>query len=350
MAKVKVGFVGVGGMGQCAHLRNYVLVEDCEVVAIAEVKKQLGQKVARAYNIPRVYDDHAAMLKAEKLDAVVASQPFGRHGQLLPTLLAANLPVFSEKPIASSIAVGEQIVAAAKASKGFLMVGYHKRSDPATMYAKKVIDELKASGELGALRYVRITMPPGDWVAGGFKTLIRSDDPNPQLAWDPPAPDMDEETFKKYTGFVNYYIHQVNLLRHLLGEPYKAAYADPSGVLLVAQSAGGVAGLIEMAPYNTTVDWNESALIGFEHGYVSLELPAPLACNRAGRVKIMRDPGKGRTPETVIPQMPWTHAMEQQARNFIAAVRRERPPMCDAAEALEDLRVARDYIRLLTGV
>jgi hypothetical protein len=35
--------------------------------------------------------------------------------------------------------------------------------------------------------------------------------------------------------------------------------------------------------------------------------------------------------------------------NFVAAVRGERQPMCEAAEALEDLRVARDYIRLLTG-
>ena len=31
--KVKIGFVGVGGMGQCAHLRNYVTVPECEVVA-----------------------------------------------------------------------------------------------------------------------------------------------------------------------------------------------------------------------------------------------------------------------------------------------------------------------------
>ena len=36
MTKVKIGFVGVGGMGQCAHLKNYVTLPDCEVVAIAD--------------------------------------------------------------------------------------------------------------------------------------------------------------------------------------------------------------------------------------------------------------------------------------------------------------------------
>ena len=33
MAAVRIGFVGVGGMGQCAHLRNYVTVPDCEGLA-----------------------------------------------------------------------------------------------------------------------------------------------------------------------------------------------------------------------------------------------------------------------------------------------------------------------------
>lgn len=35
--KVRIGFVGVGGMGQAAHLRQYVQMPECEVVALAEV-------------------------------------------------------------------------------------------------------------------------------------------------------------------------------------------------------------------------------------------------------------------------------------------------------------------------
>ena len=38
-----------------------------------------------------------------------------------------------------------------------------------------------------------------------------------------------------YFGFVNYYIHQVNLLRYLLGEPYRVTFADRGGVLLAAK-------------------------------------------------------------------------------------------------------------------
>ena len=38
--------------------------------------------------------------------------------------------------------------------------------------------------------------------------------------------------------------------------------------------------------------------------------------------------------------------MRQQAMNFVAAIKGERRPPCEAAEALEDLKVAREYSRL----
>jgi len=345
--KVRIGFVGVGSMGQCAHLRNYVTVPDCEVVALAELRPILGRKVAAKYGVPHVYTSAQEMLQAEKLDAIVASQPFTRHGQLIPELLAAGVPIFTEKPLASSVPVGRQVAQAVAASGTWHMVGYHKRSDPATMYAVAEIDRLKASGELGALRYVRITMPAGDWVAAGFTDLIRSDEALPDLAYDPAPANMSAEAFRDYVSFVNYYIHQVNLMRHLLGEDYTVLHVDPSDVVLTVRSASGVAGVIEMSPYQTTVAWEEAALIAFERGYIKLELPAPLASNRPGRVTIMRDPGDGITPTTESPTLPWVHAMRQQAINFVAAVRGERPPMCTADEALKDLLVAREYLERL---
>ena len=45
--KVRIGFVGVGGMGQCAHLKNYITLQNCEVVALAEIRENLGEKGSR---------------------------------------------------------------------------------------------------------------------------------------------------------------------------------------------------------------------------------------------------------------------------------------------------------------
>ncbi len=349
MDVVRIGFVGVGSMGQCAHLKNYATLEGCQVVALAELRPQLREAVAARYGIPSTYPDHREMLACEDLDGIVASQPFTRHGTLVPELLETRVPIFTEKPLAGSVQMGEQIVRALAWSGAWQMVGYHKRSDPATMRAKAEIERLKESGELGALRYVRILMPAGDWVAGGFCDLIRTDEPAPQVATDPPPSDMDAETYREYLSFVNYYIHQVNLMRHLLGETWTARYGDRAGHLLVGDSPSGVTCTIEMSPYQTSIDWQESALVCFEHGWVKLELPAPLAFTRPGRVEIFRDPGNGAQPHTEIPQLPWVHAMWQQARNFVEAVAGRGPTMCTAEDALADIRLAREYIRIFKG-
>lgn len=342
--RVRIGFVGVGAMGQCAHLKNYTAIPDCEVVALAELRPQLRESVARKFGVPRAYASGAEMLAKEKLDGIVASQSFDRHGQIIIPLYQYGIPLFTEKALAASVEVGERMLAALKAGGSWHMVGYHKRSDPAIMYARAEIERLQQTGELGPLRYVRLTMPAGDWVQGGFDDLIRTDETIPESPRDT-AEDWDSP----HLSFVNYYIHQVNLLRHLLGEPYRVTFADRAGMLLVAETAGGRTGIIEMNPYLTSRDWQESALVCFEHGWIRIDLPAPLASNRAGMVTIFRDPGEGVVPQTIVPALPSVHAMRQQAINFVRAIQGEIKPLCDAAEALEDLKVARDYIRLWKG-
>lgn len=347
--KIRIGFVGVGSMGQCAHLKNYVINPECEVAAIAELRPDLRAKVAARYGIPRSYPDHEAMLSNEKLDAIVASQPFMRHGAMVPELAKAGIPIFTEKPLAASIEMGEKIIAALKRHHTWQMVGYHKRSDPAVMYARVEIEKFKETGELGKTRYLRVLMPSGDWIANGFSDLIRTDEKTPPLQWDPAPAGMDDKAVKRYISFVNYYIHPVNLMRHLLGEPYAIKYADSSGVIAAFESASGIPCLMEMSPYRASLDWPESVLVAFERGFIKLDLPAPLASNRPGRVEVFKDPGNGVTPETIVPQLPWVHAMRQQATHFIKAVKGEMKPLCGAEEALEDLKVARDYMRLRYG-
>jgi predicted dehydrogenase len=344
MDKVRIGFVGVGYMGQKAHLSNYAVLDDCEVVAIAEPRWQLAEKVAHRYGIEKVYKSHKELLANCQVDAIVAAQPYRHHITIVPDILEAGKPLLTEKPLALSVEAGERLAQLADEKGVLYMVGNHKRSDPAMEYAKKLVDEWKETGEYGNLRYIRVTMPPGDWI-GGAGDALTSNEPYPEIQLEPDAPYFDEKMAQAYDSFVNYYIHQVNTLRFLLGEPYKVTFAEKSGVLLVAESNSGVCGIIEMAPYENTVDWQETCLVCFERGFIKVELPAPLACQQPGRVTIMKDKGKSE-PLIIQPSLPRIHAMRKQAMNFLAAVRGERPAPCEAREAVEDLKIARDYIRL----
>jgi len=277
----------------------------------------------------------------------VAIQMFDRHGGLLPDLYAAGVPVITEKPLAAYPEVGRRLLQTLATSKASRYGAYHKRSDPATIEAGKRIRALKETGELGAMRFVRITMPPGDWIQGGFNDLIHTDEAYPSVPADPAPKGMDAKAAHDFIEFINYYVHQLNLMRLLLGESYRVSYADPSGLLMVARSEGGVVGSLEMSTYCTTVGWQESAMVTFEKGWIRLDLPAPMVRNRPGRVTVYRDPGNGAQPQEIVPELPCVDAMHQQAVSFLKEIRGERTDLCRAEEAQEDLEVAHEYMQQL---
>ena len=151
MTTTRIGFVGTGTMGQAAHLVNYLRLGDgVEVAAVAETRPGLGAAVASRYGIRAVYQDADAMVAAEDLDALVVPQQFTRHLQVVAPLYRHGLPILTEKPLASSTAVGEEMVRQLQASSTpFHMVGFHKRSDPAVVRAKALVADLLATGRWG---------------------------------------------------------------------------------------------------------------------------------------------------------------------------------------------------------
>jgi len=349
MKKVRLAFCGAGSMGQMAHLINYAeLPEECELVAVSDAVPGKAAAVARRYGVAHAYESDAALLErhADGIDAIVAMRPFVLHRQVLPPIIATGKPFIVEKPLSSSVTGGRELLEAIHRHGSRCMVAYHKRSDPATGFAKARIDEFKTSGELGKLRLVKAIMPPGDWIAGGFAGLIAGAAPFAALAADPGDPQYDAGQYDRYIEFVNFYIHQVNLLRHLLGEAYHFEYVAPNRALAAGRSVSGVCCTLEMAPYSSSVEWHEEAWACFEHGYVKIELPAPLARYRAGRASVYRDPGNGVTPTLEMPELPMCHAMRRQAENFLRFARGEAPAPADAAEALLDLENAAEYLQL----
>ncbi len=341
---LRIGFVGAGSMGQAAHLRNYALLPDCNIVALAEPRRETARQVARRYGIPRVYPDHRALLDHETVDGLVVVQPFQHHAAILPEIYGRTPCLFTEKPLARSVEAAERLVARARETGTVHMVGYHKRCDPAAQFTKQTLDQWRAEGSHGRLTYLRILMPPGDWIAAGFRSLIDAGDPRPPMRLEPPPAGLPAGAADEYETLVNYYVHQVNFLRFLLGEPLEVAWAEPTGVVMGLQSASGIPAVIEMAPYQTTRAWDERILVAFQHGTIRLHLPAPLAVNRCGQVEIYTDRPGTPPPKTIIPTLPWEDAMSRQAAAFLQVCRGTAQPPCNAAEAVDDLRLLKEYL------
>ncbi len=347
-AKVQIGFVGAGFMGQLAHIRSYALLhEECELVALAEPRQRTAELVAARYGIGRVYRDHRELLESEELDGIVAAQRFTHHAALLPELYPHVPHLFTEKPLALTAATGDRLARLASESGCVHMLGYQRRSDPATVEAKRTVDAWKASGEVGGLRYLRICYTDGDWTGNAHARLIDAgEQPPPFPAEELPAElAADDEALWALSTGVDELVHPLNLLRHFLGERYRLVFAHVSGRLYAFESESGVPMTIEVSPYRVTVGFDEELLVAFERGYVRL-CPAPsLAINRAGRLEIYSDAGGGALPERVAPQLPWIDPQQAQAADFLRVCRGEAPPPTDAAEAAEDLHLVANIVR-----
>ncbi len=335
-------------MGQLAHIRSYALLRDeCELVALAEPRQRTAELVAARYGIGRVYPDHRELLTSEKLDGIVAVQRYLHHRALLPELYSGVSHLFTEKPLALGAAEGDRLVRLARKNGCVHMLGYQRRSDPATREAKRTVDAWKTSGEMGALRYLRICYSDGDWIANAHAALIDAgEEPHPFPAEEPP-PQLagDDEAMWALSKAADSLCHPLNLLRHFLDERYRLVFVHVSGRLLAFESDSGVPATIEVAPYRLTVEFDEEVLVAFERGYVRLR-PAPsLALNRPGTLEIYRDPGSGARPERIRPLLPWIDPMQAQAADFLRVCRGDAGPPTDAAEGAEDLHLVADIVR-----
>ena len=349
MSKVRIAFIGAGGMGQTAHIQNFAAIPDCEIVALAEGRQKTAEMVASRYGIQRVYPDHRAMLaESDDIDAVVAIMGYGVHPPIVTDVLNAGKHLMTEKPICLRVDNAKKLAALAEQKGLNYMVGYMKRSLPASVAAVEKIRKWKESGKAGKMNYLRASMPPGDWTFG-IQWLPGAGDPAPAyegVCGETP-PEWMGEMGGKYNGFVNYFIHQVNLIRFLLGEDYEVVYADKAEAVLVAKSQSGVTVVLEMKGRGLKRSWEEFYMVSFDNGKIDLSVPAPMAQQNGGDLKIYWGGDDSHEPVWKRPVMPPVWSMLAQARHFIECVRDGKPNRSPASEAVKDLEVAEQYIKVL---
>ena len=68
MDPVRLGYVGCGFMAQKVHIPNFISLPNCELLAIAEVRNQLGQKVQQKHQIPKLYQGHIELAKDDEIE------------------------------------------------------------------------------------------------------------------------------------------------------------------------------------------------------------------------------------------------------------------------------------------
>ena len=132
---LRVGVIGVGQMGS-NHARVFMSMPGVQLAGVADPDRKQRNSV-QALGCAG-FDDVDALLKAG-VDAVTIAAPTHLHRDIALTCINRGVHVLVEKPIASSVEEGREIIAAARRAGVTLMVGHVERFNPAVEAIKNAI-------------------------------------------------------------------------------------------------------------------------------------------------------------------------------------------------------------------
>ena len=149
-SQIRIGVIGVSGRGKLA--RNLHQPQgDSVVVAGADIHAKFADEFHADYGADAFFTtDYRRLLERKDIDAVVVTSPDHCHAEHTIAALQAGKHVYSEKPLAITVADCDRILKTYKASGRKLMMGFNMR------YANlfRCMKDIVASGTIGEIKAV----------------------------------------------------------------------------------------------------------------------------------------------------------------------------------------------------
>lgn len=169
-ATYRVGIVGCSGIAIArperspsalrsplphSHAAAYHAVPATQVVAVCDIMPEATARYCATWGEAATYTDYRAMIERERLDLISIVTPDHLHADILATACDAGIRgIFCEKPIATTLADADRMIAAAEQSGAKVVVNHTRRFDPFYRQAKWLLD----GGAIGQLRRIVGTM------------------------------------------------------------------------------------------------------------------------------------------------------------------------------------------------
>lgn len=215
---LRVGVIGTGAIGE-DHIRRLTdVITGAKVVALSDINMEKAQRIADKYGA-KFYTTGEEVIEAPEVDAIVIASWDPTHAQYVIASIKAGKFVLCEKPLATSAEDCKKIVETEiEGRKQLVQVGFMRRFDRGYRQIKSVIE----NGKIGEPLMIHC--------------VHRNRIPGPKHTTE--------------MNIKNSVIHEIDVLRWLLGENYKTAQVlmpkssslaeaglrDPQIVLLETQS------------------------------------------------------------------------------------------------------------------
>ncbi len=349
--RVRIGVVGCGLIAQVMHL-HYLneLSARFEIAAVCDISPGLAAGCAERFGAHRAYTDWEALLE-DRLDAVMILTS-GDHAPIALAAARAGLHVFVEKPMALSSQSAEAVVRAAASAGVQLMVGMMKRYDPAY---ERLSALLRNVDDVRLVRVTTLESPLEPYVAH-----------YPMLSGGPPAsalldelrlaeekeidlalPDADEPTRWCYRWILlDNLVHELNVLRGLLGEPTALRSADLSRrCASVCLRFGEVDCHLSWVDLPGIARYKQEFAFYAPDARLTLELPSPFLRSMPSRLIV--EGGEAGTSDSFKQEeiVSFEEAFKRELVEFSDCISTGRAPRTPGSEGLADLRLCEAIAR-----
>ena len=136
MSRLRTAVVGVGYLGRF-HAQKYAAHEACELVGVVDSDFDRARRVAAELGCEALAEPAALF---GRVDAVSLVAPTRAHHALALELIEAGLDLLIEKPITTTLAEADELIAAAQARGCIVQVGHLERFNAAMVAATSQIE------------------------------------------------------------------------------------------------------------------------------------------------------------------------------------------------------------------
>ncbi len=170
--RLRIGMIGCGEIA-VQTARGIAGAASAEHVMVMDVNEAMARDLGQTYGVP--YTTSAEGLLANPaVDAVYIAVPHYLHAPLAIQALRAGKHVLVEKPIATTLADADAMIAAAREARLTLSVAYMGQTDPGCQALRKLVAE-GAIGKVVGTRIVYRGDKPASYWTSGWTGRIQTD-------------------------------------------------------------------------------------------------------------------------------------------------------------------------------
>ena len=297
---LKIALLGLGRAGKF-HIQSIQSIPGISLRCVVDVDESLAKRLAKELECDYSTDTEVPLGQAD-VDAVIVASPTHEHYGQIQSALEAGKPVFTEKPLGSSLEEIDTCFGLAKRSGLLLFVGFNRRFDPSFSSLARGVKE----GQVGVLQMLRVT------------------------SRDSPLPTMDY--IKTSHGiFHDCIVHDFDMLRFITGEDPAEIYSVGSSFVEGIGALGDLDNVLVALRYDdgmiASIDVNRFASYGYDQRIEAFGSKGMVQAENRSPVSTVLSSGEGLLRPTIEHSFPtrYREAYRQELMAFSDCLREGVP-------------------------